>query len=411
MYSTIHQYKYYKVKLYDLNDEQIEKAKLYSKVSAILYNFGIEFVQYEYQNHRKYPKFFGLCEAMRNFVNQDENRWMKQVPAYTRAMTMKILDGAFQRFFKKQAKFPKPKKIDNPHYSFSIQSDSISFHKTEKNLIRIPGLSGKYDGHINAKQHHLPIDKESKHNFKNARIKYDGINWWLCISFKLDANQEPIETPTGEGFGIDVGLRTAAYLSNGRKFDFPYTMRIKTLLHRKNKLRSAIDKYKNMERKKQERSSSHDENREVQIPISNRQMKRINRYRKTCRQITNIYHTFYHTVSRRIADMYPEWICIETLQVKEIQHNNKRNSANMHEARLSGFLDMIDYKCREHGTKIIRAPKSFPSSQICSKCGNKHKVGSNETYICPNCGLEINRDLNAALNLKKYGIDNPTPYM
>ena len=66
------------------------------------------------------------------------------------------------------------------------------------------------------------------------------------------------------------------------------------------------------------------------------------------------------------------------------------------------FQEILAYKCKHHGIELIKADKYYPSSQICSNCGNRQKIGSRKTYICPVCGLRINRDINAAINLEKY---------
>ena len=65
----------------------------------------------------------------------------------------------------------------------------------------------------------------------------------------------------------------------------------------------------------------------------------------------------------------------------------------------------IEYKCKDSGTIVLRAEDGFKSSQICSNCGHEYQIGPEEIYMCPYCGLVINRDLNAARNLRDYGIN------
>lgn len=406
MFSTVNEYSYYKIALYDLTDEQKSKALQMSNTAAIIYNWGIEFCKKHYEETGKYPKFIGMSLALAEYIKSPEHSWMSHIPKYTRDSALHDLDAAYQKFFNKLAKYPKPKKVSNEKLRFAVRHDRISFHGKNHEYVRIPGLSTRNGNFISCKNHRIPVGKDIVYN--NVRIKYDGIHWWLSIAVKLRKpfiEEDPIEyVPDGEGFGIDVGIRTSAYLSNGISFDFPYKHRIEILEHRRDKLRSAIDKVK-----KQERSSSHIDGCEVKT--SKRQLKRMQRYRKTRRQIKNIYNTYYHQVSRQIADMKPAWICIETLQVRKIQKSNPYTSKYVHESRLAGFLDKIDYKCRENGTKVIRAPREYPSSQICSKCGTQHKIGDSKVFKCPNCGLVIDRDLNAALNLRNYGVANPQPYM
>ena len=404
MYSTVNEYQYFKIVLHNLTEEQKSKALLMSNVSNIIYNWGIDYCKQYYIENGKYPKFIGMSLALAEYLKNPDNKWMTQVPKYTRDSALKDLDAAYNKFFNKQAKYPRKKKINAEKLRFAVRHDRISFHGDHNEFIRIPGLSSRYGNFIDAKNHTIPVGPTIEYN--NARIKYDGIHWYLSIAVKLRKpfiEETPIEHhPTGTGFGIDVGIRTSAYLSNGMHFEFPYKHRIQVLEHRRDKLRSAIDKNK-------ERSSSHIERCEVQP--SKRQLKRMQRYRKTRRQIKNLYNTYYHQISRQIADMNPEWICIETLEIRRLQKYNKFTSKYIHESRLASFLDKIDYKCREQGTRVIRAPRDYPSSQICSNCGFRHDVGQSKIFKCPTCGLVIDRDLNASKNLERYGVDNPQPYM
>lgn len=69
------------------------------------------------------------------------------------------------------------------------------------------------------------------------------------------------------------------------------------------------------------------------------------------------------------------------------------------------FLDMLSYKLFDRGKVLVKVDKWYPSSQICSSCGYIHKLALSErTYICPSCGAVIDRDVNAAINIKNEGI-------
>ena len=72
-------------------------------------------------------------------------------------------------------------------------------------------------------------------------------------------------------------------------------------------------------------------------------------------------------------------------------------------ARLGILIHDIEYKCSQAGSTILKAPMNFPSSQICSNCSHRYKIGSSKIYKCPNCGIIIDRDYNASINLLNYG--------
>jgi putative transposase len=73
---------------------------------------------------------------------------------------------------------------------------------------------------------------------------------------------------------------------------------------------------------------------------------------------------------------------------------------------MATLSEYIEYKCHDNNIEVIHADREYPSSQICSKCGSLYKIGKSKTYTCPICGLIIDRDLNAAFNLRDFGINH-----
>ena len=406
MYSKVNEYAYYKVKLYDLNDLQKSRILGLAKACVFVYNWGIDFCKSYYKGH--YGKVHYKTMSMYLAKEIEENPKLSWLLDYSqkhsRDAVLKDLEDAFKRYDNPnlKTKFPRYKSLKTYRLRAPIRYNRISFHGENNRYIRLPGISDRYSGFVDAKNHNIPVGPYIK--YENARIKYDGRDYWLCIAVKIKVPFS-IPTPQGEGFGIDVGIRTSAVLSNGIEFERVDPHRLKVLMNRRDKLRSAIDRADKLNKK--DRSSSHtgyaDEDQYAGLPISKKQMKRVDRHRKTCIQITNLTRTHYHQISRKIADMRPKWIAIEHLEIRRIQKYNRYTSKYMHESQLYTLLSMIDYKCREQGTEVFVAPADFPSSQICSNCGAINKIGESKTYRCPHCGLVIDRDLNAAYNLRDLG--------
>ena len=97
--------------------------------------------------------------------------------------------------------------------------------------------------------------------------------------------------------------------------------------------------------------------------------------------------------------MNPQAMVMEDLQMNDIISNHY---IAIHTAMIS-FNDIIykmQYKCKKYGIPFYKAPKDFKSSQICSNCGNIKNIHGYHTYICPKCGIRIDRDINAAINLE-----------
>lgn len=406
MYSKVNEYKYYKVKLYDLTDLQKQRILDLAKVCCFVYNWGIDFCKSYYNGH--YGKVHYKTMSMYLAKELDENpklAWILNCSQkHTRDAVLKDLEDAFKRYDNPALKtrFPRYKSLKAYRLRAPIRYNRISFKGENNRYIRLPGISDRYSGYIDAKDHGIPVGPYIK--YENARIKFDGNDYWLSIAVKVKVPFE-IPKPTGEGFGIDVGIRTSAVLSNGIEFERVDPHRLKVLCNRRDKLRSAIDRADKLNKK--DRSSSHtgyaDDDLYAGQPISKKQMKRVARHRKTCIQIHNLYNSHYHKISRQIADMRPAWIAIEHLEIRRIQKDNKHTSKHVHESRLYSLLSMIDYKCRELGTEVYVVPADFPSSKKCSRCGAINEVGQSKTYRCPYCGLVIDRDLNASYNLRDLG--------
>ena len=137
------------------------------------------------------------------------------------------------------------------------------------------------------------------------------------------------------------------------------------------------------------------------IPKSNNMQKRLKSKRKTCDKITNKHNNDIHTATKRIVSKNPAAIVIEDIKTSKLF---KTSSPWINKfAPYMYFYEIrrqIEYKAADRGIPVLVADAQYPSSQICSRCGNSHKVYGNKTFICPICGLRLDRDLNAAYNLR-----------
>ncbi len=110
-----------------------------------------------------------------------------------------------------------------------------------------------------------------------------------------------------------------------------------------------------------------------------------------------------HKTSTGIANQY-DVISVEDLDMRAMSNKGFDNGKATMDNGYGMFLNMLDYKLRDRGKYFVRIDKWYPSSQICSHCGRIHKLGLNErTYRCE-CGLIIDRDLNAAINIRNEGL-------
>jgi putative transposase len=125
---------------------------------------------------------------------------------------------------------------------------------------------------------------------------------------------------------------------------------------------------------------------------------------KLNQRLTGIRHNHVHQTTSEIVKTKPSFIVLEDLNVSGMM-KNKHLSKAVQEQCLAEFARQIEYKCNWNGIEYIEVHRYFPSSKTCSCCGNikSNLKLSDRTYICEECGLVVDRDLNAAINLKKYG--------
>ena len=124
---------------------------------------------------------------------------------------------------------------------------------------------------------------------------------------------------------------------------------------------------------------------------------------KLQRHIANQRLDFLHKDSTRIANLY-DVVCVENLDMTAMSNKGFKNGKATLDNGYGMFLNMLEYKLQDRGKYFVKVDKWYASSQICSKCGNKKKIKLNErTYTC-DCGNTIDRDLNAAINIKNEGL-------
>ncbi|WP_153016304.1 RNA-guided endonuclease InsQ/TnpB family protein, partial [Clostridium tepidiprofundi] len=121
------------------------------------------------------------------------------------------------------------------------------------------------------------------------------------------------------------------------------------------------------------------------------------------RRLSNIRSNHLHQATTKIVKTKPSRVVMETLNIKSMMKNRHLSKAIAQQG-LYEFKRQLKYKCEFYGIKFVEADKWYPSSKICSECGHKKtKLSLSErTYICEKCGLVIDRDFNASINLSRY---------
>lgn len=299
---------------------------------------------------------------------KSEFTWLKEVDSLALANAQMNLNTAYRNFFRDKSNgFPKFKSKKNNNFSYTTNNQKGTVY-IENGCIKLPKLKSP----VKIRQH-----RSFEGVIKSCTIsKAPSGKYHISILVETEIQKLPASDMR---VGIDVGIKDFAVLSNGEAYKNPKHLR-------KSEKRLA----------KLQRDLSR-----KQIGSSNRNKARI-KVAKLHEKIANQRMDFLHKKSTEIIRKN-QAIVIEDLKVKNLMKNHNL-AKSIAEVSWSRFREMLDYKSRWYGRELIIAPPDYPSSQLCSDCGNRSSQTKDlacRVYICPECGLEIDRDYNASLNLLK----------
>lgn len=363
--------------------EQADKIIKFCNAARFAYNWAIAL---EEENYKKGEKFIGGYELNKQFTQfkkQEGNEWLKEISS--RALKIAILNAAtaYENFFNKRTSCPKFKSKKHSAMSCATHETSTII---ERKRIRCEKL-----GWIKSHKHNIPIGDNVK--YSNQKLSFDGDNFWFSVSVEMDDYDNNDKRKT-EPIGIDLGIKTLATCSNGKLYDKPNVKQYKKKLARLQ--RKASRQYQKMLDE-----GGRTKTKFSQLPKSKNLLKLESEIRKIYRRINNILTTNIHTITKELVNLNPTAIVIEDLNVKGMM-KNRHLSEKVKEAKFYEFRRQLEYKCLWYRVDLIIADRWYPSSKTCSNCGCiKDKLSLSErTYVCNECGSIIDRDLNAAINLK-----------
>ena len=218
---------------------------------------------------------------------------------------------------------------------------------------------------------------------KYATVSVTSTGKWFVSILVDDGNPVPAPAPftLDTTLGIDVGLKDFATLSTGEKIENPRYL--KTSLQRLKVLQQRVSRKKKGSKNRQ---------------------KAIGKLARCHEQITNQRNDFLHKLSFRVVSEN-QAIAVESLTVGGMMKNHHL-AQGIGDVSWSTFFTMLEYKCRKYGKTLLKIGRFDPSSKICNKCGylNQDLALSDREWICPDCGTHHDRDINAAINIKKFAL-------
>ncbi|WP_186668042.1 RNA-guided endonuclease TnpB family protein [Sporosarcina sp. BP05] len=373
--------KAYKTEVHFTTSQQ-QKAIQTIGVCRYVYNLYLETAQNHYKETKKYLSGFDFSKWLNNVHTKQTDQWIKEVSS--KAVKKAIMNGdrAFKSFFKGLAKFPRFKKKKNQDVKAYFPKNNATDLIVERHRIKIPTF-----GWVRLKEFgYIPTDA----TVINCTLSQKAGRYFIAVLCDVEKSKAAYKSET-DGIGVDLGLKEFAVCSNHLVFD--------TI----NKRERIIKMEKRLKRQQRKLSRCYEQNKNRkrgEFCAENRQ-KQLLVVQKLHARLANVRKEYIRFVVSVLVKTKPVFIAIEDLNIKGMM-KNRHLSRSIGQQNFRQFREWLIAKCLEIGIEIRLVDRWFPSSKRCSDCGEKNVSLSlaDRIFTCENCGMEMDRDFNASLNLK-----------
>ena len=378
----------YKVMLVP-NNKQRTKLFQYAGAARFAYNWALGREKESHEAGGGFVSGFDLRKMFTLLRHSEGYEWLMSVSNNVTKQAIKDACTAFGNFFSHRAAFPKFKSRKRSRPSFF--QDPVKFKVTDTH-VKVEGFATSRKANkqkLNwirlAERGRIPPNAK----YYNPRFTFDGLNWWISVGVEAVVETE---CPTSEGVGIDLGVKDLAVCSDGTTYtNINRTDTVRKLEKKRRRLQRGISRKYEMNKKGGGYCKTKNATK------SERKLLRV------CHRLTNVRKDHVHKATTEITGRKPSFVVVEDLNVSGMMKNRHLARA-VQEQGLREFRRQLEYKCEWHGIRLVVADRWYPSSKTCCRCGHVKKdlKLSERTFRCDECGNVIDRDFQAALNLKVY---------
>lgn len=375
--------KTYKIRLYPTKEQE---TLMWKHIGACRYiwNWMLAKQQELFEARKKHLSAFSMINLLKPLKNDGKHEWLYEVSATTCQIICRDLDKAYKDYFAKRRGFPKFKSRKRAKTAFPVRNDGMRFvNQSHIKIEKFGKIKCRIDNRLN------PL---VKYKFSNARITYINCKWILTVGVE---SENQAQTLTDKSMGIDLGVKDSAVVAYGdEKLVF-------TNINKSRQIRLLKQKIKHLQRTI---SRKYEANKVGKKFVKTKNIERCEeQLRRLHARLSNIRMNYIHQSTHKLISLLPYRVVMEDLNVSGMIKNRHLSKA-IQEQCLYEWIRQMKYKCEWNGIESIQADRFYPSSKTCSNCGciKSDLKLSDRIFICNECGFEIDRDFNAALNLSRY---------
>lgn len=366
--NTVH--KSYRLRIYPNKTQE----KLIDKTigcARFVYNYFLDYRINLYKEESKSCSYIDMNNLCTQLKRQEDYVWLKEVDKFALNNSLRSLDVAYKNFFKQGNGFPKfkSKHKSKLSYTTTFTNNNIEIKDSKIKLpkLKLVKFKDKRDLSNIVKIINVTISKTKSGKYYAS----------VCVEECIKSKES-----TGAIIGIDLGLKEFAIISNGELIKNPKF------------LRSSEEKLKKLQRAHSRKKKGSNNKEKARLKLAKQHEK-----------IANQRKYFLQRLSTKLINEN-QVISLETLKVSNMLKNHKL-AKSISDVSWYEFTRQLEYKGDWYDRDVIKIDSFYPSSQLCSSCGNKSdqtKDLSCREYICKKCGLIIDRDINAAINIREEGL-------
>ena len=362
----------YKYRIYPTEEQKVLFAKTFG-CCRFVYNWALSLKIEAYQERKATLGNVYLTNLLKSELKA-QHEWLSEVNSQSLQSALRNLDAAYKNFFRntKAVGFPRFKSRKSRQSFQCPQHCRVDF---SSGTISIP----------KAKDIPAVLHRRFRGTVKTVSVSLSPSGrYFASVLVDTDMQEVPAASVSrSTALGIDLGIKSLAVCSDGRTFENP-----------KN-LKRSLDRLGMLQKRLSRKQPGSSNRNKARIRVA-----RLQEHIANCRR--DNLHKITHALTH---DSQVRTICMEDLNVKGMTRNRRLAQA-ITDASFGMFLSMLEYKCRWYGVNLVRIDRFAPSSKTCGECGHVYRglKLSERSWICPGCGTHLDRDLNAARNIKEFGL-------